>query len=78
MVAALRNEQAVASRFEDEAMLLIDMAGPPPGHVSTQRFGFADPGVGRAQTDCDQPVDPLDLLSILLLLVQIIGPHSFA
>lgn len=48
MILALVDFYAVSVDFVDKAVLLVNLAAPPAGKISFQRFGMAKPRVSVA------------------------------
>ena len=64
MVAGLNGDEVVVLDGVDEAVFLVDAAGPEAGQVAGEALGFAGADAGIAGGFGDEPVDPGEGLAV--------------
>ena len=75
VIAKLRDEHAIARRFVDQSVFVVDASGPIAGKPVFQRFGLADSLKRLPLNLFDQCVDPFEYGFISLLPMQVVLPR---
>ena len=77
MIPKLRNQNGVVFNFIYDPVVVGDSPRPVSGEIMFKGFGFPDSLVPVPLNISDQFVDPLQILLVVFLPVQVILPGIF-
>ena len=74
MIPQLSYKNSILSRPVNNAVLVVDAAGPVTGEAMFERFGFAGTCEGLIHDHMDQPVDAVEHVFVGLWPVEVVLP----